>query len=61
MHLILTSRNGIGRHVKKAVMSRNSFLPHTSDREPSRGAERKLRNPLIAIITPFIINALPLN
>ena len=48
----------MGRQVKRAVMSRNNFLPQTSDKEPIRGAERKLRNPLTAMITPFIINAL---
>ena len=55
---VFTRRNGMGRQVKKAVTSRNVFLPQTSDREPIRGAERKLRNPLTAMITPFIINAL---
>lgn len=48
----------MGRQVKSAVIRRNSLRPQTSDREPISGAERKLRNPLTAMITPFIINAL---
>lgn len=48
----------MGRQVKSAVMSKNNFRPQTSDREPISGAERKLRKPLTAMITPFIINAL---
>ena len=53
----LTSRNGIGIHVKNAVMNRNIFLPQTSDNEPMRGADKKLNNPFTPIITPFNINA----
>ena len=61
MMTCLTSRKGMGRQVKRAVMIRNNFRPQTSEREPMRGAERKLRNPLTAMITPFIIRALLCN
>ena len=50
-------RNGTGRHVNNAVISRKIFLPKTSDKAPIRGADRKLRNPLIPITTPFMRRA----
>ena len=52
-----TLRNGTGRHVKRAVIRRNIFLPKTSDKAPIRGAYRKLRNPLTPITTPFMRRA----
>lgn len=46
----------MGTHVKKTVMRRKNFRPHTSDRAPISGAERKERMPLIPITRPFIRN-----
>ena len=39
----LSFRRGIGRHVQNTVTSNQLFLPQTSDRAPTRGAERKER------------------
>ena len=47
----------MGRQVKKAVMKRKIFRPHTSDSAPISGAERKLRIPFTPMITPFMIRA----
>ena len=47
----------MGRQVKKAVMKRKIFRPHTSDSAPISGAERKLRKPFTPMITPFMIRA----
>jgi hypothetical protein len=33
--------NGIGKHVKKTVINKNTFLPHISDMAPMSGALRK--------------------
>lgn len=49
---------GMGTQVKKAVRSRNSFLPYMSLRAPMRGAERKLRKPLTPIMIPLKRRAL---
>ena len=54
---MVTFRNGTGRHVKRAVIRRNIFLPKTSDKAPIRGADRKLRNPFTPITTPFMRRA----
>ena len=51
------SRNGMGMQVNIAVKRRNIFLPQTSESEPIKGADRKLKNPFTPIMTPFIINA----
>ena len=32
--------NGIGKHVKKTVINKNTFLPHISDMAPMSGALR---------------------
>ena len=45
---------GIGAHVKKTVIRRKGFRPQWSDSAPTNGADRKLRNPLIPTIIPFI-------
>ena len=55
--MMFTKRNGIGAQVKNAVTNKNGFLPHTSDRAPIKGADRKLKNPFIPNITPFMIRA----
>ena len=55
--ILLTRRKGMGRQVKKAVMKRKIFRPHTSDSAPISGAERKLRKPFTPMITPFMIRA----
>ena len=55
---IFTLIKGIGTQVKKAVMSRNNFLPQTSERAPINGAERKLRKPLMPMIIPLYNKAL---
>ena len=39
------SNKGIGRQVKNTDIKRNDFLPQTSDRAPSNGAERKDKRP----------------
>ena len=55
--ILLTRRKGMGRQVKKAVMKRKIFRPHTSESAPISGAERKLRKPFTPMITPFMIRA----
>ena len=47
----------MGIQVKNAVTKRNIFLPQTSDKEPIRGADKKLRIPFTPMMTLFIINA----
>ncbi len=39
------NNSGIGRHVKNTDNNRNDFLPHTSDRAPSKGDERNDKIP----------------
>ena len=51
------SKNGIGIHVNIAVNRRNIFLPQTSESDPIKGADRKLKNPFTPMMTPFINNA----
>lgn len=48
--------SGIGAHVKNTVTRRKNFLPHTSERAPIRGADKKEKIPLIPITRPFIRN-----
>ena len=35
---VLIFMKGIGRQVKKTVINKKNFLPHTSDRAPIKGA-----------------------
>lgn len=53
---VLIVIRGIGKQVKKTVMSKNNFLPHTSDRAPTSGALRNDKIPLIPIMSPFMRN-----
>lgn len=55
-HHELIDMSGIGAHVKKTVMRRKNFLPHTSDSAPISGADKKEKIPLIPITRPFIRN-----
>jgi hypothetical protein len=55
-HHELIDMSGIGAHVKNTVMRRKNFLPHTSERAPMRGADKKEKMPLIPITSPFMRN-----
>lgn len=48
--------SGIGAHVKKTVIRRKNFLPHTSESAPMSGADKNEKIPLIPITKPFIKN-----
>lgn len=50
--------NGIGKQVKKTVISKKNFRPQRSDRAPINGALKNDKKPLIPIIRPFIRNVL---
>lgn len=53
---VLIVISGIGKQVKKTVTSKKSFLPHTSDKAPTKGALRKESKPLMPITKPFMRN-----
>ena len=53
-HQVFNFINGIGAQVKKTVMSKNGFLPQISDKAPTKGAQRKLKKPLMPTMIPFI-------
>lgn len=55
-HHELIDISGMGTQVKKTVMRRKNFRPHTSDKAPISGALRKERMPLMPITRPFIRN-----
>ena len=41
----LMQSSGMGAHVENTVTNRNDFLPHTSERAPTRGAHKNDRIP----------------
>lgn len=53
-HHELIDISGMGTQVKKTVMRRKNFRPHTSDKAPISGALRKERMPLMPMTRPFI-------
>lgn len=55
-HHVFIVISGIGKHVKKTVISKKNFRPHTSDKAPINGALRNDRMPLMPITSPFIKN-----
>lgn len=55
-HHVFMLISGIGAQVKATVISKKNFRPHTSDKAPINGAERKDKIPLMPIIKPFMRN-----
>ncbi|RNA03794.1 hypothetical protein BpHYR1_006033 [Brachionus plicatilis] len=57
-HIGFIRINGIGKQVKKTVISRNTFRPQMSDRAPISGALRNDKIPLTPWINPLAKNVL---
>jgi len=54
-HIGFMRINGMGKHVKKTVINKNTLRPHISDMAPMSGALRKDNIPLRMKIENIII------
>ena len=57
-HIVLILINGIGKHVKKTVINRNTLRPHISDIAPISGALKNDNIPFRPCMSPLARNVL---